>query len=468
MKLSYREYLLFAIVAFVIVWLNRNHFFFWDTVQLTSMHAHWFYEQDFSSFFLPQKYDSGHPPFWGLYHAFLWKIFGKSLITSHLAMWPFLFGSLLFAGKIGALLVKNKYAPLFFGLFLLADPVFLTQSTLVSPDIALICFFLMVLYGVLKKPATHINWPIIIGAIGLSMISLRGMMTLAGLGLFVMLDMGFRQGLRKMISFIPGILVGIGFLVIHSFHTKWIGYHAESPWADSFRLVDLKGFARNLIILVWRLLDVGRIFIWILLGFIWYRSKGLWAKEFQGRWFKAFFALSVFLLPTFLLYTGLNGMRYLMPILMIVNLLFVQAIFLLRKQGYHRWLLVFLLAFFAFAMGNTWKYPQEISVSWDTTLLHQPYFSLRKKMLTFIEQEHIPITKIATAFPNTAPLEIIDLNGINERMVAISDTSARYIFVSNIFNDMKNDFNIFDDQMELVKQFQDGVVWVKLYRIPLP
>jgi len=370
-----------------------------------------------------------------------------------------------FAGKIGTTLVQNKYAGLFFGLFLLADPVFLTQATLVSPDIALVCFFLMVLYGILRKQQTGINWPILIGAIGLSLISLRGMMTLAGLGLFVLLDAGFHKGLRKMLHFLPGILVGVGFLLVHSLHTRWIGYHKESPWAESFQLVDLKGFARNIIILVWRMLDVGRVFIWILLGFIWYRSKGLWQKEFKGRWTKVFLALSLFLLPTFLLYKGLNGMRYLMPILLVVDLLFVQAIFLLRKQGYKRWLLTYFLAFFAFAMGNTWKYPPSVSVSWDTTLLHQPYFSLRKKMMSFIQQEQIPITRIATAFPNTAPLEIIDLNGVNERMVAVTDTSANYLFVSNIFNDLKNDFNNINEQMELIQEYHDGTIWVKLYRI---
>ena len=465
MKLSFREYLLFGLVAFVIVWLNRHHFFFWDTVQLTSMHAHWFYEQDFATFFLPPKYDSGHPPFWGLYHAGLWKLFGKSVITSHLAMWPFLFGALVFGGKIGALLVREPYAGLFFGLFLLADPVFLTQATLVSPDIALVCFFLMTLYGLLLKRHNNTHWSIIIGAIGLSMVSLRGMMTLAGLGFFVLLDAGISKGFRKMLYFTPGILVGVGVLTIHSFHTKWIGYHEDSPWADSFQLVDFKGFARNLLILIWRMLDVGRIFIWVLLGFIWYRSKGLWQQEFKGRWGKAFLALAIFLLPTFLLYNGLNGMRYLMPLLMVINLLFVQAIFLLRKQGYHRWLLVYFLAFFAFAMGNTWKYPPTISVSWDTTMMHQPYYRLRKKMMAFIQQENIPITKIATAFPNTAPLEIIDLNGVNERMVAISDTSANYIFVSNIFNDLKNEFNNIDEQMELIQGFSNGAIWVKLYRI---
>lgn len=465
MKLSFREYLIFAFIAFVIVWLNRHHFFFWDTVQLTSMHAHWFYDQNFATFFLPQKYDSGHPPFWGLYHAGLWKLFGKSLIISHLAMWPFLFGSFVFAGKIGTSLAHHKYAGLFFGLFLLADPVFLTQSTLVSPDIALVCFFLMALYGVLKKHQSTVNWAMVIGAIGLSLVSLRGMMTLAGLSLFVLLQFGFRKSLRKMLYFIPGILVGIGFLVIHSLHTKWIGYHEDSPWAESFKLVDFTGFLRNIAILIWRMLDVGRLFILLLLGFIWFRNKRLWKKEFAGKWTKAFLALSTFLLPTFLFYNGLNGMRYLMPLFVVINLLFVQSIFLLYKQGYQRWVMVYFVAFFAFAMGNTWKYPNTISVSWDTTMMHQPYYGLRKKMMTFIQQENIPITQIATAFPNTASLELIDLNGVTERMVAISDTSSKYILTSNIYNDFKNYQHAFESKGKLVQHFQDGTIWIKLYQL---
>src|SRR4051794_38753575 len=66
--------------------------FFWDTIQLGSKQAHWFYDHNFKFFFLPEIIDSGHPPSFGIYLAICWKLFGKSLPVSHLAMLPFLLG----------------------------------------------------------------------------------------------------------------------------------------------------------------------------------------------------------------------------------------------------------------------------------------------------------------------------------------------------------------------------------------
>ncbi len=460
---SWQKNLIWVILAFLIVWLNRQHFFFWDTVQLTSMHAHWFYDRHFSVFFLPPNYDSGHPPFWGMYHALLWQLFGKSLTVSHLGMFPFLFGVFYFADKVGVLLTQNRGWGLYFGLFLVADSVFLTQASLVSPDVALVCFFLMTLAGLLQAKQgekRHLNTLMMIGAIGLSMISLRGMMTLAGLGFYLIFDLGIRRGLRQMWNFLPGIFVGFGFLLAHSLHTHWIGYHADSPWADSFQLVDFQGIIKNSLVLIWRLLDVGRMFIWILLLFIGWRyrvgiSTHLW---------RLFGALSLTLLPTFLLYRGLNGMRYLLPLMITMDLIFVRALWYLRRQGDKRWLFIYIFSFLAFATGHTWQYPQNISMSWDTTLLHSPYYSLRKKMMAYIQEENIPIPQIATAFPNTAPLEIIDLNEISESMTSLDDPNAKYIFLSNIFNDAKHQRQDIQKKYPLLKKFESHGIWVALYR----
>ena len=81
----------FAVVAWA-TWVVRGHFFFWDTVQLASQHAQFFLENGFSTFLLPDEMDSGHPPTFGFYLALVWRVFGKTLSISHLAMLPFLLG----------------------------------------------------------------------------------------------------------------------------------------------------------------------------------------------------------------------------------------------------------------------------------------------------------------------------------------------------------------------------------------
>ncbi|MEK7253678.1 MAG: hypothetical protein AAB316_02970, partial [Bacteroidota bacterium] len=102
MKTSFRILpFFFYFTALLATYLVRNHPFFWDTIQLASKHAHFFYDTDFQSLILPENIDSGHPPAFGMYLALVWKIFGKTLTVSHFAMLPFLWGIVFFILKIG-------------------------------------------------------------------------------------------------------------------------------------------------------------------------------------------------------------------------------------------------------------------------------------------------------------------------------------------------------------------------------
>jgi hypothetical protein len=136
-----RRNLPLAICVFVVLALffsTMQNSFFWDTVQLGSKHASFYFEADFASLLLPENIDSGHIPFFGMYIALAWKIFGRSLLVSHLAMLPFVLGivwqlyrvSNLFQIRFPALAV----------LLVALDPTLLAQITLVSPDVVFIHF----------------------------------------------------------------------------------------------------------------------------------------------------------------------------------------------------------------------------------------------------------------------------------------------------------------------------------------
>ncbi|MEA1897674.1 MAG: hypothetical protein U9N53_08430, partial [Bacteroidota bacterium] len=115
----------------LLTYFVSEHIFFWDTVQLASRHAHFYFENNFNELFLPDEIDSGHIPSFGIYLALAWKLFGKSLFVSHFAMLPFLYGIILQAW----LLIKKYFPPqlsLPVLILLLADPTLLSQSILVS------------------------------------------------------------------------------------------------------------------------------------------------------------------------------------------------------------------------------------------------------------------------------------------------------------------------------------------------
>jgi len=174
---------IFSIVTILQVLLIvyfKDIMFFWDTVQFAGMHGSYFYENGFG-LFLPQELDSGHPPLFGNFIAFAWKLFGKTLVVSHFLMIPFLILNLFLALKIGEYF--NPETPWLFMLLMFACPFYIGHSILVSPDILLVSGFLLCLYAIAGKNSLLAY----LGAILLCLISIRGCMLAFAFLTFVIL-----------------------------------------------------------------------------------------------------------------------------------------------------------------------------------------------------------------------------------------------------------------------------------------
>ncbi len=425
----------FFALALLATYLVRHHVFFWDTVQLGSKHAHFYYETGFTQLLLPEEMDSGHPPTFGMYLASLWMLFGKNLPVSHFAMLPFIWGILYFLWKIGKQIAGEQNA-VFLLLLAVADPTLSAQCLLVSPDVALVCFFVMGVYAVLQDR----NWLKALAMLGLAMISMRGMMTVAAL-FFFEIGINFNNWktlpklfLQKILLYLPAGLFGIAFLSWHYMQTGWIGYHADSPWALSFSKVPFRGFLKNGAVLVWRMLDFGRVFV---VAFV-------LQLQFVGRLQKvgqlrALFIISILVLtPTLLLYTGLSAHRYLLPLYVSLTLLFFAAIFQDSIQKITRYGYI-VVAFIGLLTGNLWIYPDCIAQGWDATLAHLPYYRLRAEMLDYIQTENIPLDYIGTAFPEIGPLKFRDLSGRETGFIEKDLSNQSYILYSSVMNDFTDE-----------------------------
>jgi len=493
-----------AIMLFFVVltWLARDHSFFWDTIQLSSLQAHWFYENGFDQFLLPAAIDSGHPPAFGWYLALMWKVFGKSLMVSHFAMLPFLLGTVYWLYRLGKYLFNGLWV-LAVPLLMILDPVYLGQSVLVSPDIALVYFFLMVLLGVFEKR----NWMILLGGFGLALISMRGMMVLASLFVFSW-ALSFLQErrisnisltFRKLMPFLPGAFIGFGFLIFHYVEAGWIGYHADSPWALSFEGVDGKGFIKNVAVLIWRFLDFGRVVfcvLFLVLAWRWFKRSGgvgqttkvsdggnvLFdgsptnasdggkpsdaARQLDGAWklLLLVLVLFLFLTPSLLLHKGLVAHRYLLPVFLSFDLL---GLYLLWRSSFSESLKKVLLGLVAvaFLTGHFWVYPPKISQGWDSSLAHWSYYDLRQMMIEYIESEKIPFEEVGSAFPNLRSFEDTDLNGRDVQFSPKNLSQQDYIFYSNIFNDFSDgEIDELFMEWEVKKQFKKRQVVVILFQ----
>lgn len=464
---------LFYAIALAATWLVRDHPFFWDTVQLGSKHAHFFYENGFGSFILPVEIDSGHPPFFGAYLALVWKLFGKTLAVSHFAMLPFLFGNVYLLSKLATWL-RPDHRPSWLLLFAFADPVLASQSILVSPDIVLVFAFLLCLHGILVGR----KWQIALGALGLAMVSTRGMMVAFGLGLFSLpavskdLPLGFflRKMVNRLAPFLPAALVGAGFLLYHFLHTGWIGYHEASTWAPSFERTDLTGFLRNCAILGWRFLDFGRVFIWLAIGWLIYKryaANGLRGAfdETEIRLLKLLALLAACLLPVMTLHKGLLGHRYLLPLFLVLTFFFVK---ILPKEK-NNWNKLSALVLAGLLSGNFWMYPKHIAMGWDATLAHLPWYALQNEMLHRIEERGLPLNKIGTAFSNIGPRAYYELNGRMDGFKAKNPETDCFILYSNVMNDFTDEeIRTLESDWEELEKLEKGGVCLILFKNPLP
>jgi len=271
---------------------------------------------------------------------------------------------------------------------------------------------------------------------------------------------------KKTIPYYLGGFSGIAFLVAHYWVTGWVGYHEGSSWAPAFEKVGLQGGIKNILILGWRLLDFGRVFLWFVLfylSFKIYREKiKLDLKSRQL--ILLFFCMLFFMTPALIMHKQLSGHRYLIPLFLSFN--FIVAYFIFKyanTKSLKR--TVFFIAFFGLTTGNLWIYPKQIAQSWDTTLAVLPYYDLRNQMKDFIEKENIPYSNIGSVFPNVLSFKYIDLTDSQEHFMLKDFEKHEYIFYSNVFNDFTDEeIEELEQNWKVVKSFEKNRICVILYQ----
>ena len=451
------------IISYLIVGLlfilTCNNGFFWDTIQLGSNHANYYFENGFTDILLPDSADSGHIPVFGMYLALVWKVFGREIIISHLAMLPFIFGILWQLKILVWKFIKNEYAGLAF-LLVLLDPTLLSQITLVSPDVPLVFFFFLGLNSLLDNKKGLLSLAILL----LFLTSMRGIMISFCLMIIDFINnIPFSKSIKELfvslikrfIIYIPAIIVFISFSIYHYMKKGWIGFHDNSPWAELFQSVGFKGVIYNIGILGWRIIDFGRIGIWVVFIILVFKFKRniLNTRELRMLVF-IFLVLLVFLPLNMIWAKNLLGHRYLLPVYLSFSLLCAYILFtkpLIKKTRFalaSLWLLLL-------TTGNFWIYPDKIAQGWDSTLAHLPYFKIRKQALEYLDNEKIDYQKVQSFFPNTSAINDVDLNYDKRGFMDFNNCSI-YVIYSNVFNISDIDYNIVKSQYSVIKRFDHG------------
>ena len=469
---EYRELLIRIGIPSVLFFLNliilvRHVPLFWDSIQFASLHSEYFLRTDFQSILLSNAIDSGNPPFFGFYIALIWKTFGKSLIVSHLAMFPFLLVIVWATIKLTSIFVKGRIS-IWFSAIILLDTTLLAQATLVSPDVALVAFFLTGVLGIISKNTFYK----IIAGIGLALVSSRGQMILLALALYDITQFWFirknrspQQVLENISGLLPGIFLVLFYTGYHYVQKGWIGYHVDSPWAPSFELVSLTGFIKNLAVFGWRLIDFGHLFSFVPAILVWVTYRKSKGRNIKLDYLFLLLGILYLIMVPQLFYKGLLAHRYFLPIYLVNGMIAILGIqiYVNGKKGITSILALTLVL--GMMSGHLWNYSRSTAQGWDAKLSYLPYNNLIGKAKSYIDFLNISHAAVGTAFPNLHSEYFTHLNNNTRKFKEKDLEQDRYVLYSNVMNDFSDEeLTELFERWEIIMAWSEGSVEVILFK----
>lgn len=451
----------------VLVLLTVNNGFFWDSILLASRYGQWYYATDLKTIFVPQEI-AGYPPLFGMFMALSWKFLGKTVAVSHLVMLPFVLGIVYQVLRLCRKFFAAKPA-IFAAILLLADPTLLAQSAQVAPDVLLVFLYLFCLNKLLENN----RWVYMLALVLLGMLSPRGTIAVSLLFVTDVLLCIFAKKsdrpipLSLLFSYVPAGLLVLLWQYLHYQHFGWIGYNPQSSWGEYSKFAGFSGMARNLAIIAWRMLDFGRVALWLVFIFsavsFFRRNPKLPAE--LSRLFTLFvvpfFGFSLVFLP----FNNPIGHRYYLVPFLLFALLVYYLLLQLQSRKLRRILYTFMLL--SLASGHFWVYPEGIAKGWDASLAHLPYFELRKEALQYLDKNHIPREQVGSDYPNLSPESQTDLTTDNRRLKSKDLATDQFVLYSNVFNSFTDEeIAALKTNWQPVESWKRGQVFLFLYRRP--
>lgn len=441
--------------------------FYWDNIVQISVPANWYYETNFKFFFLPDDIATGHPTFTGMYFALLWKIFGRSLTICHLGMFPFVFGLLLQLHRFIRNIKINDNLTLIIILgFIIADTTFLSQLSLITFDIIQLFFFFLCINLILSRnnKAFIFTYPV------LMLISLRASIIAGGVLIFNVLYDYIRLNkkirFKDYLKYIPGIISLLAFLILFRINKGWIIHNTVSnEWQGSGEFASFNRMIWNTFIFFWRLIDFGRIGLFVL--FLIFLIKSISVRKIQDDTLKIILIIIIgqfiVLFPILVSSSIPSGHRYFLPLIIPVIILTVYWI-----KNYLKYPFLWLaFTFLVLASGHFWLYPREISQGWDATTIHWNYLKVSEKMHTYIAENNIDKKEIGTFFPNKRSRYLTHIENNKSDVYGGVPFENKYVLYSNAFNvtdEVTDSLFSNDSDWRLIKKFTQNRIYIGLYQ----
>lgn len=454
------------ITSLLFTLLVKDNGFLYETFIQVSIPANYYFE-DLSFNLLPDQITTGHPPFVGYYLALIWRCFGKTLLISHLAFFPFVWGILYFGIKLSQKLSNSITIGIIGGLAIFFEPILLGQSSTLSFDAVHAFLFIFSIYTFF----THRNLFLFISLAILSLTNMRSGLTSIGLATGFILLWYIRDKkitFQKLLTVSIPIILMLIFYTYHYMEKGWVIHNTVSnTWTEDTPYSPFVLRIRNVALILFYLLENGRIWLlsWLAVLFstflIQRNATAIKDKINHSLLIIFIVQLGISAAPLLISEKFYVSSKYLMP--SIITLFFIGIRFITLYMPKRKTLFISGLLISAL-LGNFIIYPDTRAQSWDCTAAHWPYFKLRDSAINYMRKHKIPIHSTASFFPNLASFDIINLSGDSCRFTPFTDTSS-YVFYSNIYNIHDSVYNeLFSEEWNEITKIEKNRIRIHLFK----
>lgn len=461
---EYFPYLAGLSFCIFITFFFRDIPFFWDGAFFSET-AVYFYDNGYGNLIVSLDSDTGGFPLYGIYLSLWWKVFGKTLLVSHIAILPVALGIYFEFIRIAKLLLKPQFV-LGAVLLLMLEPTIITQTIIMSYDVILLYFSLVAITCMLKEK--RILYSVILILVAAS--STRGIIiiiTLLALNISLRIINKQRGEIfRDLISYIPVIFFFFIWGVIHYFSTGWVLFSPLRE-TDHESFSGLSMILRQFFYSLWKISDFGRIFLIVFI----FTCIILYFRKLKSE--KKFMTVTILIIIP-VIFSSLFIMMFSNPVshryfLLIYVFIILSAIYFIQQLKSR---MVQLTIYFVFIVslfsGNFWLYPQKYGNGWDSSLKILPYFEMENEMKEFVEQNNIDQGEVCTLFPmhkNYRYSHLVNYDFCYSDFDKTDSNNCKYFLYSNICNTDDSEIeNHLKNNWTKLKEIKTKHIFLVLYK----
>ncbi len=407
-----------------------------------------------------------HPPLMGIMTAALWKVFGYELWLSHIFIFVWALVLVFNVWKITTKLFPENVAGWVL-LVVLMEPTLLAQFSIASPDFILFTAFIISLRAVLEnKP-----WLLSIGVFFLCGINMRGVFV--GVALFAVHcyysylmasnKLNVRFVFRTILPYLPTLVLLSGYFIYYLTARGW--FFSDSTGGDHYALPSGPGrLLRHLAEFGLRSIENGRIVIWLIGIYVAFNFSK--AKKILSAEVKAILLFFLLLTGLYFLFVFITQMpfsaRYFMPQFFLLTLLALLGI---NKLFCEKKMIIYLIVVLCCELtGHFWIYPDRIAKSWDCTLAHLPYYTLREDCFQYIDEQKLDYKDISGGFCLYGNRKFVELCN-TDKTVGPEDNRQYFIYsnISNVEDSLAKELKNISHWIP-VRKFDKGFVEIIIYQ----